>query len=163
MTEYYDQGQRYPPERLPYDPTRFLSAYVIERREPLFLSTQEEVQKVPLYLETRGSRRCPESLIAVPLLFRGRAVGAISVQSYEPYAFRREDLEILMMMATQAGIALENARLFREVEASQQYLRAILDSVDYAVMVTDLNGRVRLANRTTENVFLFFRAIGRGL
>ena len=149
----YDQGQRYPPERLPYDPNRFLSAYVIERREPLFLSTLEEVQKVPIYLETTGSGRCPESLIAVPLLSRGRAIGAISVQSYEPHAFRREDLEILMMMATQAGVALENARLFREVEASQQYLRAILDSVDYAVMVTDLNGRVRLANRATENVF----------
>jgi len=148
-----DQGQRYPPERLPYDPTRFLSAYVIERREPLFLSTLEEVQKVPIYLETTGSGRCPESLIAVPLLSRGRAIGAISVQSYEPYAFRREDLEILMMMATQAGIALENARLFQEVEAGQRYLRAVLDSVDYAVVVTDLNGRVRLANRTTENVF----------
>lgn len=149
----YDEGRQYPPEQLPYDPTRFLSAYTIERREPLFLSTPEEVRKVPVYLETTGSGRCPESLIAVPLLSRGRAIGAISVQSYEPHAFRQEDLETLMMMATQAGVALENARLFREVEASQQYLRAILDSVDYAVMVTDLNGRVRLANRATENIF----------
>ncbi|MBC7227482.1 MAG: GAF domain-containing protein [Thermoflexales bacterium] len=149
----YDEGQKYPPERLPYDPTRFLAAYVIERREPLFLSTLEEVQKVPIYLETTGSGRSPESLIAVPLLSRGRAIGAISVQSYEPRAFRREDLETLLMVATQAGVALENAHLFQEVEASQQYLRAVLDSVDYAVMVTDLSGRVQLANRATENVF----------
>ncbi len=149
----YDEGQPYPPERLPYDPSRFLAAYTIEHREPLFLSTPEEVQKVPPYLETTGSGRCPESLIAVPILSRGRAMGAISVQSYKPHAFRPEDLEILMMMATQAGVALENARLFQEVEASQQYLRAVLDSVDYAVVVTDLNGRVRLANRATESVF----------
>lgn len=149
----YDEGQRYPPERLPYDPNRFLSAYTIERREPIFLSTLEEVQRVPIYLETTGSGRCPESLIAVPLLSRGHAIGAISVQSYEPHAFRQEDLETLLMIATQAGVALENARLFRELEASQQYLRAILDSVDYAVVVTDLSGRVRLANRATENVF----------
>ncbi|MGB9870242.1 MAG: ATP-binding protein [Anaerolineae bacterium] len=149
----YDQGQRYPPERLPYDPTRFLAAYTIERGEPLFLSTLEEVQKVPIYLETTGSGRYPESLMAVPLLSRGRAVGAISVQSYKPHAFRQKDLETLMMIATQAGVALENTRLFREVEANQQYLRAILDSVDYAVMVTDLNGRVRLANRATEHIF----------
>ncbi|MGQ9717916.1 MAG: ATP-binding protein [Anaerolineae bacterium] len=149
----YDEGRQYPPERLPYDPTRFLAAYTIQRREPLFLSTLEEVQKVPIYLETTGSGQYPESLIAVPILSRGRAIGAISVQSYKPNAFRREDLEILMMMATQAGVALENARLFREMEASQQYLRAILDSVNYAVVVTDLNGRVRLANRATENIF----------
>lgn len=148
-----DEGRRYPPERQPYDPTRFLAAYTIQHRKPLFLSTLEEVQKVPIYLETTGSGQYPESLIAVPLLSRGRAIGAISVQSYKPHAFRQEDLEILMMMATQAGVALENARLFREVEASQQYLRAILDSVNYAVVVTDLNGQVRLANRATENIF----------
>ncbi len=149
----YDEGQPFPPERLPYDPSRFLAAYTMERREPLFLSTVEEVRRVPIYLEATGSGRYPESLIAVPILFQGRAIGAISVQSYEPHAFRREDLETLMMLANQAGIALENARLFREVESGQRHLRAILDSVDYAVIVTDLNGRIRLVNRTTENLF----------
>ena len=149
----YDEGQLFPPERLPYDPTRFLAAYTIKRREPLFLSTLEEVKQVPLYIETTGSGRYPESLIAVPILFRGRPVGAISVQSYEPRAFRREDLETLMLLANQAGVALENARLFHQVESGQRYLRAVLDSVDYAVVVTDLNGRIRLVNRTTENVF----------
>lgn len=149
----YDEGRRYPPERLPYDPTRLLAAYTIERREPLFLSTLEEVQQVPIYLETTGSSRCPESLIAVPLLSRGRAIGAISVQSYEPHAFRQEDLETLIMMAHQAGVALENARLFREVEAGRRYLREVLDSVDYAVVVTDVKGQVRLANRAMEDIF----------
>jgi len=149
----YDEGQLFPPERLPYDPSRFLAAYTIERREPLLLSTMKEVRQVPIYLETTGSHRCPESLIAVPILFHGRAIGAISVQSYEPYAFRQEDLETLMILANQAGVALENARLFREVESGQRYLRAVLDSMDYAVVVTDLNGRVRLANRTMENFF----------
>lgn len=149
----YDEGQKYPPERLPYDPTRFLAAYTIESRRPLFLSTLEEVQRVPIYLETGGTGRCSESLIAVPILARGRAIGAISVQSYEPGAFRQEDLGILMMIATYAGVALENARLFREVEAGQRWLREVLDSVDYAVVVTDVNGRVRLANRATEDIF----------
>ncbi len=149
----YDEGRRYPPQRLPYDPTRLLAAYTIERRQPLFLSTLAEVRQVPISLETTGTGRCPESLIAVPLLSRGRAIGAISVQSYEPHAFRQEDLETLIMMAHQAGVALENARLFREVESGQRYLREVLDSVDYAVVVTDVNGRVQLANRATEDLF----------
>jgi PAS domain S-box-containing protein len=149
----YDEGRLLPPERQPYDPTRLLAAYTIERGAPIFLSTLEEVKQVPLYIEATGSGRYPESLIAVPILFQGRAIGAISVQSYEPHAFRREDLETLIMLANQAGVALENARLFRDAESSQRYLRAILDSVDYAVVVTDLKGRIRLVNRTTENIF----------
>lgn len=149
----YDEGHPYPPEAVPYDPRRYLAAYTIARAEPVFLSTPEEVRQVPIYLETTGSGRWPESLIAVPILSKGRAIGAISVQSYEPRTFKPEDVETLMALARQAGIALENARLFQEVDASQRYLRAILDSVDYAVLVTDLDGRVRLVNRAVENVF----------
>ncbi len=151
----YDDGKPYPPERWPYDPTHFLAAHTMETGHPIFLSTLEEIRRVPIYLGTTGSGRWPESLIAVPILSKGRAIGAISVQSYEPHAYRPEDVETLSMIANQAGIALENARLFREVEASQQYLRAILDSVDYAVIVTDLEGGIRLANRAAENLFGF--------
>ncbi|MCS7178198.1 MAG: ATP-binding protein [Anaerolineae bacterium] len=151
----YDQGRLYPPDRVPFDPTRYLAAYAIQTGRPVLLSTLEEVRRVPIYLEPAASEECPESLIVVPILARGHAIGAISVQSYEPRAFRQEDVDALMALANQAGVALENARLFREVEASQQYLRAILDSVDYAVLVTDLIGRVRLANRAAENLLGF--------
>ncbi len=151
----YDDGKPYPPERWPYDPTHFLAAYTMETGHPIFLSTLEEIRQVPIYLGATGSGRWPESLIAVPILSKGRAIGAMAVQSYEPHAYRPEDVETLSMIANQAGIALENARLFREVEASQQYLRAILDSVDYAVIVTDLEGGIRLANRAAENLFGF--------
>lgn len=151
----YDEGKRYPPDRCPYDPNRYLASYIIQRGQPVFLSTLEEVKQVPISTETAGSGRLPESLIAVPIISKGRVIGAISVQSYEPRAFRSEDAETLMTLANQAGIALENARLFQEVESSQRYLRTVLDSVDYAVVVTDLEGRIRLANRAMEDLFGF--------
>lgn len=149
----YDEGIRYPPERVPYDPSRYLAAYVIQQGKPLFLSTLEEVKRVPIYVEATGSGRLPESLIAVPVFSKGKTIGAISVQSYEPSAYRPEDLETLMAIAQQAGIALENVRLFHESERQKEYLQAILDSVDYAILTTDPAGRIQLVNRAVQETF----------
>jgi len=98
-------------------------------------------------------------------MVKGKVVGAICAQSYTPFAFTREDQELLTTLANQAAVALENARLFQEVERSREYLRAVLDSVDHAIVVTSLDGRVRLVNRAVE---VFFgvpeqEAIGRPL
>ncbi|MCS7281773.1 MAG: GAF domain-containing sensor histidine kinase [Anaerolineae bacterium] len=149
----YDEGVRYPPDRVPYDPSRFLAAYTIQQGMPLFLSTLEEVKQIPIYLETVGSGRLPESLIAVPIFSKGKVLGAISVQSYEPHAYKQEDLETLMVIARQAGIALENARLFREVEQGREYLQTILDSVDYAILMVDPTGRIQSVNRAVREIF----------
>ncbi|RME37830.1 MAG: GAF domain-containing protein, partial [Thermoflexia bacterium] len=149
----YDEGVRYPPERVPYDPSRFLAAYTMQQERPLFLSTSEEVRQVPFYLAPNGSGKLPESLIAVPIFSKGKVLGAISVQSYEPYAYTQEDLETLTIVARQAGIALENARLFHEVEQGKEYLQVVLDSVDYAILMTDLSGRIQLINRAVREIF----------
>ncbi len=60
------------------------------------------------------------SEIALPLVARGRILGALDVQSIEPQAFDDEDLAVLQTLANQVAVALDNARLFEE---SQNALR----------------------------------------
>lgn len=63
------------------------------------------------------------SLITVPLIERGRTIGVISIYSTKPHQYRREDIKLLSMFADQAAIAIENARLFEQVQSS--YLNTI--------------------------------------
>lgn len=56
------------------------------------------------------------SEMALPLNSRGRAVGAMTIQSDRPSAFGSEDVAVLQTMADQLGNAIENARLFDERE-----------------------------------------------
>jgi diguanylate cyclase (GGDEF)-like protein len=56
------------------------------------------------------------SLIIVPLKLGKKIKGIISAQSYRPDAFTEEDKETLELLAAHAVIALENARLFSEVQ-----------------------------------------------
>ncbi len=57
---------------------------------------------------------------ALPLISRGRVLGAISVQSKEPAAFTLEILTTLQTMADQIAVAFDNAELFAKAEEALQ-------------------------------------------
>jgi len=63
----------------------------------------------PLLPETRSE-------MALPLVSRGRAIGALTVQSAAPQAFSEEDTAVLQTMADQVANAIENAHLLQEME-----------------------------------------------
>jgi len=53
---------------------------------------------------------------ALPLIVRERVIGVLDVQSEKPQAFNPEDIETLQTLADQLALAIENARLFNEME-----------------------------------------------
>jgi signal transduction histidine kinase/putative methionine-R-sulfoxide reductase with GAF domain len=57
------------------------------------------------------------SVLAVPLLQEGRPIGAIGVGRAEPGLFPEKQVALLQTFADQAVIAIENVRLFKELEA----------------------------------------------
>ncbi len=90
---------------------------IANRRSRLEQDVNEEaaVQKNPLLPLTR-------SKLALPLISRGRAIGAMTIQSAQPSAFTEEDITTLQTMADQLANAIENARLFAEHKRAQQAL-----------------------------------------
>jgi two-component system NtrC family sensor kinase len=65
----------------------------------------------------------------VPLLGKDRVEGAVVLTRLEPGAFPKRQIEILQTFADQAVIAIENARLFDEVQTRTQELAASLDDL----------------------------------
>jgi Nif-specific regulatory protein len=64
------------------------------------------------------------SLICVPLAIKDRLAGAIYVDHRESrHLFGQSDLEFLVAFADQAAVAIENARLYSELEASRLHLK----------------------------------------
>jgi GAF domain-containing protein len=70
---------------------------------------------------TRGmrpilSRLGYQSLLAVPLLFEQKIMGALTIYRRETGTFAPEVVNLLQTFATQSVLAIQNARLFREIE-----------------------------------------------
>jgi signal transduction histidine kinase len=64
------------------------------------------------------------SMLSVPMLRQGEAVGAINVTRPEPGSFSDAEVALLQTFADQAVIAIENVRLFTELEAANRELAA---------------------------------------
>jgi diguanylate cyclase (GGDEF)-like protein len=61
--------------------------------------------------EDPKSRREARSQVAIPLLVRDDVVGVLDLHSHQPGYFQTETIDVLTLLATQAALALENARL----------------------------------------------------
>ena len=62
------------------------------------------------------------SEMALPLIVKEGVIGALTVQSTQPAAFSDEDVTSLQTMADQLAIAINNARLLRDLEAAHDEL-----------------------------------------
>jgi PAS domain S-box-containing protein len=79
----------------------------------------------------------PRSFVAIPLVLRDEVLGVLSVQNYRPAAYDAADIHLLETIATQAAIAVDNARLYtgarraREAtEAANRELAMRLDELE---------------------------------
>jgi sigma-B regulation protein RsbU (phosphoserine phosphatase) len=81
------------------------------------------------------------SEIAVPLLIDKRLIGVLDVESEKVNAFSRRDLRILSLFATQAAVAIENARLYQECKEAKDRLQKLIESSSDAITTADIRGR----------------------
>jgi PAS domain S-box-containing protein len=70
--------------------------------------------------------------LALPLVSRGRALGALSIQSSRPAAFSSQDVVVLQSMADQLSIAIDNAHLMERAQSRaerEQRVRKITERI----------------------------------
>jgi sigma-B regulation protein RsbU (phosphoserine phosphatase) len=75
-----------------------------------------DVSKDPRYIKVVDDVR---SELAIPMLLKDRCVGVFDLESPELDAFTKRDIEILTLLASQAAVAIENARLYEEVSVNE--------------------------------------------
>ena len=75
------------------------------------------------------------SILAVPLIREGRALGTILVRRTEVRPFEQKDIALLTTFADQAAIAIENVRLF---EAEQQRTHELAESLEQQTATSEV-------------------------
>ena len=93
-----------------------LVGYAALHCEPVLVP---DVSKDPRYIKVVEDVR---SELAIPLMLKDRCIGVFDLESPELDAFTKRDIEILTLLASQAAVAIENARLYEEVRANEARL-----------------------------------------
>ncbi len=135
------------------------------------LTTQILQSRAPLLVNRRGqhdeqvSVGTPSlSYLGVPILLGDKAIGVISVQSIdEEGRFGEADSRLLATIAANVGVAIQNARLYAEVERQRQYLESLVTITPAAVVVMDALERVTDWNPAAADLFGYSseEAVGR--
>ncbi len=80
-----------------------------------------------------GTPAIHTAMLAVPVLGRREVLGVIELQRYLPDGFVQEELEIAVMFANHAAVALENARLLQEIMGVREEVELHMDLLTHDI------------------------------
>ena len=140
-----ERGVRYPDEPLDLDESSSLSRYVIDRAESVLI-TDRFTERMLEFGEVRvmGSGEVPKSVLFVPLVVGGRAIGRISLQNLDrEHAFSEADARLLTTLAASLSVTLENLRLFDESQRRGTEMAALAELGREVGGLLDLDAVIR--------------------
>ncbi len=111
----YEYDREYVPIGPPFPLGQGLTSIVIRTREPLLLATLKEQRDAgALYFVDAPDEEIVQSYLGVPIVVGAHVIGVASVQSYRQNAYDKVSVRLLSTLASNMGVAIENARLFEE-------------------------------------------------
>jgi len=114
--------------------------YAALHREPVNVP---DVAADPRYIKVVDDAR---SELVIPLLLKDRCLGVFDLESPELDAFTKSHVEILTLLASQAAVAIENARLYETIRANENRLEKELrfaQRVQMALLPTEPPKRLK--------------------
>jgi len=123
-----------------------IAEWVIQHNEPLILN---DVGRDPRFTSIATGRRIRSSM-CVPLRAKGRVIGTINTTRAEGDEFRAEDLRTVLILATQAAVSIDNARLYERSLAAERMatLGKTVAAISHCTknMLTGLKGGISIVD-----------------
>jgi K+-sensing histidine kinase KdpD len=100
-----------------------IAGYAISHREPLVL--EGNLKNDERFRPREGAREI-ETAVSLPLIHKNEVLGVLNVsKTEEGSTFTEANVEFLSVLASQAAAAIENARMFREIQDAYQRLEEL--------------------------------------
>jgi diguanylate cyclase (GGDEF)-like protein len=109
-----------------------ITRFVIDHGLTLYFHNQAEYElfaednDLPVITVGDTNLQGCEAIIIAPLSTGSRTIGALSVESPQSNAYSQDDVDTLAVIASQAAIAIENARLYEASVAATQRFQTLL-------------------------------------
>ena len=119
--------------------------YVRRSREPVLL--MEAAAPHPFSSDSYFAHQHPQSVLCLPILRQSALVGILYLEnSLATHAFTPDRVQVLELLASQAAISLDNARLYADVRDSHARIRRLVESNIIGICFWNLNGSITDAN-----------------
>jgi GAF domain-containing protein len=125
-------------------------AQAIRQRAPIKTADTQSDPGIPEPVRASARARGYHGWVTVPMLHQDEAVGTIAVTRSEAGGFTDEEIALLQTFADQAVIAIENVRLFTELQVRN---RQLTESLDQQTATSEILRTIAHAQTDTQPVF----------
>lgn len=119
-----------------------VSEEIVKGRKSLLI---EDVARSKFWTLHKLAKEGIRTFLAIPMLYKGKCIGAITVSSKKDKAFTERDIHILETIAPHLAIAVENTNLFIQTINKQEELKALNS------LIMRQNIRLEEINKTLED------------
>lgn len=124
-----------------------LGRKIKESKEPVVINDLSK----ELYWNCDGANEA-RSLIASPLSNESRDFGFIVGMSYQPNQFNIEDLQLLVAVANEMAVCIQNSRLYQHLQKEKQFSVNLLETAGSIVVGMDTQGKITTFNQIASKV-----------
>ena len=118
---------------------------VIRTRESVILD--DALAQNPFSADEYIRQKRARSVLCLPLVKQAKLIGALYLENkLASHVFTPARISVLELLASQAAISLENARLYNDLGEREARIRRLVDSNIIGIMIWDFQGRIIEAN-----------------
>jgi len=136
-----------------------ISARVADSGKPIVIDDLSQEPSAPRVVVEEGYR----PLASIPLLSKGQVQGVLIIASRQLRRFRQQDVDLLLAIGNQIGIAIENARLYEETRRRMSELAALQEvslqvtsSLDLTKVLESIaESALKLVEATDAHIFFY--------
>jgi len=134
----YEEGKKKKQEVFSLDELKGYTGWILNNDQPILIGNlQRERKKYPVKPILDGLNML--SYLGVPIKFKNRVIGVLSMQSPEEDIFDSSTLNLFTTFANQLGVVIENARLFTEMHtvlsklerSYDETLKSLISALDF--------------------------------
>ncbi|MEA2730031.1 MAG: hypothetical protein QOF70_4506 [Acetobacteraceae bacterium] len=119
--------------------------YVVRTREAVILD--DASAENPFAADTYAHQHQARSILCLPLINQGTLIGVLYLENtLAPRVFTPARIAVLKLLASQAAIALENSRLYRDLAEREAKILRLVDANIIGIFIWELEGQVVEAN-----------------
>jgi PAS domain S-box-containing protein len=120
--------------------------YVIRTRQSVILD--DGSAQNPFSADEYISQKRARSVLCLPLVKQTKLIGVLYLENnLASHVFTPARISVLELLASQAAISLENARLYNDLQEREARIRRLVDSNIVGIMIWDFQGRIIEANQ----------------
>ena len=129
-----------------------IAGWVAEHKKPAIVNDTSKDERWTQKAD-QTSQFKTQSMMAVPMMIKDRLVGVMEViNRADGSPFIETDAQILETFASQAAIAIENARLFESIRQEKEKMSTILGEMVEGALLLEPSGKIVLANPSAHNL-----------